>query len=162
MIVEAVKRVLVTTNHASDLMYTVQSHVLILHVLLESHLKIFRCVSHCLPYNTNRDRMQCRWRFSFHFPDEIYTEKRLRWCLLDESWSASRIVFPRLAEVRCSGMAVKYLDGPFVFKLNDNGAGPHLLVQVMNPFEYMKNWKRKKQINKAILQTFQRPLKILN
>ncbi|XP_076662474.1 putative tubulin polyglutamylase TTLL2 [Halictus rubicundus] len=27
-------------------------------------------------------------------------------------------------------MAVKYLDGPFVFRLNDNGAGPHLLVQV--------------------------------
>ncbi|XP_012168225.1 probable tubulin polyglutamylase TTLL2 isoform X2 [Bombus terrestris] len=27
-------------------------------------------------------------------------------------------------------MAVKYLDGPFVFRLNDNGTGPHLLIQV--------------------------------
>ncbi|CAK9832164.1 Probable tubulin polyglutamylase TTLL2 [Anthophora retusa] len=27
-------------------------------------------------------------------------------------------------------MAVKYLDGPFVFRLNDSGTGPHLLVQV--------------------------------
>ncbi|XP_012239412.1 probable tubulin polyglutamylase TTLL2 isoform X2 [Bombus vosnesenskii] len=27
-------------------------------------------------------------------------------------------------------MAVRYLDGPFVFRLNDNGTGPHLLIQV--------------------------------
>ncbi|XP_024939169.1 probable tubulin polyglutamylase TTLL2 isoform X2 [Cephus cinctus] len=27
-------------------------------------------------------------------------------------------------------MAVNYLDGPFVFRINENGAGPHLLVQV--------------------------------
>nr|XP_003707060.1 PREDICTED: probable tubulin polyglutamylase TTLL2 isoform X1 [Megachile rotundata] len=27
-------------------------------------------------------------------------------------------------------MAVKYLDGPFMFRLNDNGTGPHLLMQV--------------------------------
>lgn len=27
-------------------------------------------------------------------------------------------------------MAIKYMEGPFVFRLNDNGTGPHLLVQV--------------------------------
>ncbi|XP_072766102.1 probable tubulin polyglutamylase TTLL2 [Anoplolepis gracilipes] len=27
-------------------------------------------------------------------------------------------------------MAVKYMEGPFVFRLNENGTGPHLLVQV--------------------------------
>jgi len=27
-------------------------------------------------------------------------------------------------------MAVKCMEGPFVFRLNENGTGPHLLVQV--------------------------------
>jgi len=27
-------------------------------------------------------------------------------------------------------MAVKCMEGPFMFRLNDNGTGPHLLVQV--------------------------------
>lgn len=32
-------------------------------------------------------------------------------------------------------MAVKYLDGPFIFRLNDNGSGPHLLIQVLISLE---------------------------
>ncbi|XP_046419628.1 probable tubulin polyglutamylase TTLL2 [Neodiprion fabricii] len=42
----------------------------------------------------------------------------------------SVIFYWKVAAALYCGMALNYLEGPFVFRLNENGAGPHLLVQV--------------------------------
>jgi len=50
-------------------------------------------------------------------------------------------------------MAIKCMEGPFVFRLNDNGTGPHLLVQV-----YFFRWNctfytlRNKQLMKFFMK----------